>query len=229
MPSSERSRPGGGVEAGGLWPPASTGEGPSPYRRPGGAGAHGGIGPGQPVQPASVCADDNRVEQEGPDLDALYRELQPALLSHLRVGHAGQAEDIAGEVWTEVAALLPRFVGGNDAFRAWVFTLARRRLVDTYRRAGRRPTHRLIGDMCEVATDRPEDETVARLSLEASIARVRQLLPGDQAEVLLLRVVGGLSVAEVATLTAKTPVNVRVLQHRALHRLAARLSPQEVD
>lgn len=177
----------------------------------------------------SVCADNNGVDEEGPDLDALYRELQPALLCHLRVVHAGQAEDIAGEVWTEVAALSPRFVGGDDAFRAWVFTLARRRLIDTYRRAGRRPTDRLVGDMCEVAADRPEDETVARLSLEASIARVRQLLPVDQAEVLLLRVVDGLSVAEVATLTAKTPVNVRVLQHRALHRLAARLPRKEVD
>ena len=169
------------------------------------------------------------MEEIGRDLDALYRELQPALLCHLHLVHAGQAEDIAGEVWTEVAALFPRFVGGNDAFRAWVFTLARRRLIDTYRRAGRRPTDRLVGDMCEVAADRPEDETVARLSLEASITRVRQLLPGDQAEVLLLRVVGGLSVAEVATLTAKTPVNVRVLQHRALHRLAARLPRKEVD
>ena len=159
----------------------------------------------------------------------LYRELQPALLCHLRAGHAGQAEDIAGEVWTEVAALFPGFVGGNDAFRAWVFTLARRRLIDTNRRAGRRPTDRLVGDMSEVAADRPEDETVARLSLEAIIARLRQLLPADQAEVLLLRVVDGLSVDEVATLTAKTSVNVRVLQDRGLHRLSARLGRTEAD
>lgn len=163
------------------------------------------------------------------DLDALYRELQPALLCHLRVAHAGQAEDIAGEVWTEVAASFPRFVGGNDDFRAWVFTLARRRLIDTYRRTGRRPTEWLVDDRCEAAEDRPEEETVARLSLEATIARLRQLLPTDQAEVLLLRVVCGLSVDEVATLTGKTPVNVRVLQHRAIHRLEARMRRKEVD
>jgi RNA polymerase sigma-70 factor (ECF subfamily) len=168
------------------------------------------------------------VQDGGRDLDALYRELQPALLGHLRVGHAVQAEDIAGDVWTEVAASFPEFVGGDDAFRAWVFTLARRRLIDTYRRAGRRPTDRLVDDLHETATDRPEDETVARLSLEATIVRLRQLLPADQAEVLLLRVVGGLNVEEVATLTAKTPVNVRVLHHRATHRLAARLRRREV-
>ena len=169
------------------------------------------------------------MHEDGTDLDTLYRELQPALLRHLRGAHAASAEDIAGEVWTEVAAWFPRFVGGDDAFRAWVFTLARRRLIDTYRRAGRRPTERLIGDMCEVAADRPEDETVARLSFEATIVRLRRLLPADQADVLLLRVVRGLTVQEVATLTAKTPVNVRVLQHRALHRLATCARSEEVD
>jgi RNA polymerase sigma-70 factor, ECF subfamily len=166
--------------------------------------------------------------KDGRDLDELYRELQPALLGHLRVGHAGQAEDIAGDVWTEVAASFPRFVGGDDAFRAWVFTLARRRSIDTYRRAGRRPTAALSGDLHEVAADRPEDEIVARLSMEGTIARLRRLLPADQAEVVLLRVVRGLSVDEVAALTSKTPVNVRVLHHRALNRLAARFGGKEV-
>ena len=184
---------------------------------------------GAPVQLAVLCVDNGGVEEDGADLDALYRELQPALLCHLRVAYAGQAEDIAGDVWTEVAATFPRFVGGNDAFRAWVFTLARRRLIDSYRRAGRRPTDRLVGDLYQASADRPEDETVARLSSEATIARLRQLLPADQAEVLLLRVVSGFSVQEVATLTAKTAVNVRVLQHRALHRLADRLPAKEVD
>jgi RNA polymerase sigma-70 factor (ECF subfamily) len=166
--------------------------------------------------------------RDGQDLDELYRKLQPALLGHLRVVHAGQAEDIAGDVWTEVAASFPRFVGGDEAFRAWVFTLARRRSIDTYRRAARRPTAPLSGDLHDVAVDRPEDEIVARISMDATVARLRQLLPPDQAEVVLLRVVRGLSVDEVAALTSKTPVNVRVLQHRALNRLAARFGGKAV-
>jgi RNA polymerase sigma-70 factor (ECF subfamily) len=177
---------------------------------------------------APVRADNRRVGDD-PDLDARYRELQPALLCYLRVAHAGQAEDIAGEVWAEVSALVSRFVGDGDAFRAWVFTLARRRVIDAYRRDGRRPTERLVGNLSEVAADRPEEETVARLSLDATIVRLRQLLPPHQAEVLLLRVVDGLTVDEVAMITAETPVNVRVLQHRALRRLAARLPSKERD
>ncbi len=169
------------------------------------------------------------MQADGVDLDERFQELQPALLGLLRVGHPEQAEDIAGEVWTEVVASFPRFVGGNDEFRAWVFSLARRRLIDTYRRSGRRPTDRLVEDRCMAAADRPEDETMVRISLEATVARLRHLLPADQAEVLLLRVVRGLSVDEVARLTAKTPANVRVLHHRATHRLADRMGHREVD
>jgi RNA polymerase sigma-70 factor (ECF subfamily) len=166
------------------------------------------------------------VDNVPPDLDALYRELQPALLRHLRISHADQAEDIAADVWAEVAGLLPRFVGGDEAFRAWVFTLARRRLIDSYRRAGRRRTEPLSGDELDPALDQPEDQVVARMSIERTVARLHQLLPPVQAEVLLLRVVGGLTVDEVAVITGKQPVNVRVLQQRALRRLASRLSAE---
>ncbi|MFP5318445.1 MAG: RNA polymerase sigma factor [Acidimicrobiia bacterium] len=162
----------------------------------------------------------------GPDLDALYRRLQPALLRHLTSAHAWQAEDIAADVWTEVAAALPRFEGDDDAFRAWLFTLARRRVIDSYRRAGRRHTDPLPDDVSGAADDRPEEDVVARLSGEATIARLHRLLPPDHARVVLLRVVYGLPVEQVAALTGKQPVNVRVIQHRALRRLAVRLGAE---
>ena len=50
-------------------------------------------------------------------------------------------------------------------------------------------------------------------------------LPPDQAEIILLRVVAGLPVEEVAAITGRRPGTVRVLQHRALRRLADRLAP----
>jgi RNA polymerase sigma-70 factor (ECF subfamily) len=175
----------------------------------------------------------------GPDLEAQYRRLQPALLRRLRRSQAWQAEDLAADVWTEVLTLLPRFEGDENAFRAWVFTLARRRLIDSYRRAGRRPTEPLavngnrdgngdgIGDGMEMARERPEDDAVARMSIEALVVRLHQVLPPDQAEIVLLRLIAGLPVDQVADLTGKQPVNVRVLQHRALRRLASRLGPSQ--
>ena len=64
----------------------------------------------------------------------------------------------------------------------------------------------------------PSTASSAQAAIDALVA---DLTP-DQAEVVLLRIVGGLSVEEVATLTARSPGAVRVLQHRALNRLSAR-------
>ena len=64
-----------------------------------------------------------------------------------------------------------------------------------------------------------EEEAMTTLTTEAAIARIAAL-PPDQAEVVLLRVLGGLSVQEVAAIVGKRPGTARVLQHRALKRLA---------
>jgi len=58
------------------------------------------------------------------------------------------------------------------------------------------------------------------LSTEAALAMIATL-PADQSEVVLLRVLGGLSVKDVAAIIGKRPGTVRVIQHRALERLAA--------
>ena len=47
-----------------------------------------------------------------------------------------------------------------------------------------------------------------------------EALPADQAEVVLLRVVGELSAEETGHVMGKRPGTVRVLQHRALERLS---------
>ena len=56
----------------------------------------------------------------------------------------------------------------------------------------------------------------------AAAATATGTLP-DQAEIVLLRVVGGLPMEDVAAITGRRPGTVRVLQHRALKRLADRL------
>ena len=63
----------------------------------------------------------------------------------------------------------------------------------------------------------------AALAGEEAVRRIVALLPPDQADIVLLRVVAGLPVEEVAAITGRQPGTVRVLQHRALRRLADRL------
>jgi RNA polymerase sigma-70 factor (ECF subfamily) len=68
---------------------------------------------------------------------------------------------------------------------------------------------------------------VENLDTEAALALVATL-PPDQAEVILLRVLAGLDVTQVASILGKRPGAVRVLQHRGLRRLAERLGRPEL-
>jgi RNA polymerase sigma-70 factor (ECF subfamily) len=63
---------------------------------------------------------------------------------------------------------------------------------------------------------------------DAAIAELLAGLPRSHAEILLLRVVGGLSAEEAGVLVGKSPGAVRVIQHRALQKLAKRLSQDRV-
>ncbi|MGH8998556.1 MAG: RNA polymerase sigma factor [Acidimicrobiia bacterium] len=152
----------------------------------------------------------------------LYRSLNRRLVRFLRAQAGGEAEDIASQVWLEVARALPRFEGKEDDFRALVFTVARRRLSDFRRTLRRRPVE-LVGDArldAAARVDSAETEVIERLGGEEAARRIVELLPADQAEVVLLRVVAGLGTAEGAALVGRRPGTVRVLQHRALRRLA---------
>jgi RNA polymerase sigma-70 factor (ECF subfamily) len=159
----------------------------------------------------------------------LYRSLQPRLLRFLRAQAPAQdAEDIAAQAWLEVAQALPRFSGDEDGFGALVFTVARRRLADHRRAVRRRPVEFVGDDTLATVADAgvAEDEALAHLGGEEAARRLNELLSPDQAEVVLLRVVGGLSVEQVAALVGRRPGTVRVLQHRALRRLARQLGDE---
>ena len=160
----------------------------------------------------------------------LWRDLHPALLRYLRAAAPDDtADDLASDVWLELAGRLHRFEGDARALRAWAFTVARHRAIDARRAARRRPITPWEGEppARDATAPGPERAVVAREALEAAMHHLRAL-PPDQAEVLLLRVVGELDVADVAAIVGKRPGTVRVLQHRALRGLERRLAAQGV-
>jgi RNA polymerase sigma-70 factor (ECF subfamily) len=149
----------------------------------------------------------------------LFRDVQPALLRYLHV-ITPEAEDVAGETWLQVVKGLPGFRGGEEAFRAWLFTIARHRAVDAGRSRSRRSDVLLATETLE----QPTTPDAAELALEAistrSVVALIKSLPRDHAEIIMLRVVAGLEAADVARIVGKTPGAVRVTAHRALRRLA---------
>lgn len=156
----------------------------------------------------------------------LYDALHPSLLRYLRWQEPSVADDLASETWLAVAEGLGRFEGDENAFRGWVFTIARRRLANHRRSEGRRRTTPIPHDtLAEVGmAEDPSDLVMDRTSAQAAISHLASVLSPEQAEVVILRVVGGLTVAEVARVIGKRPGTVRVLQHRALRRLSVQFT-----
>lgn len=154
----------------------------------------------------------------------LYQTNQPRLLRYLRTQVGQDAEDVAADAWLDAARNLGGFAGGEDQLRGWLFTIARRRVVDHRRRERRHPATPTPVERLDDLPDVGVASDVSDGSLGDEAAReILSSLPAVQAEIVLLRVVGGLSVDQVAEITGRRPGTVRVLQHRALRRLAREL------
>jgi RNA polymerase sigma-70 factor (ECF subfamily) len=173
-----------------------------------------------------VVAAAGRGEQQA--LAVLYRAYQPALIRYMRAQAPEVADDLASEVWICVSRGLAGFTGDEAGLRSWLFTIARRRVIEHRRRTARRRTDATDNERLEVIVDghRDGDPAMALLDGESAQYLIDVLvaeLTTEQAEAVLLRVVAGLPVAEVARIMQRPPGTVRVLCHRALHRLAVHL------
>lgn len=153
----------------------------------------------------------------------LWDALQPRLLRYLQVVGCDDVEDVAGETWLQVVRDLPKFKKDSaDEFRAWLFTIARHRAIDAAR-SRKRFLDRILtavpAQPTASAANPVEDEVLLQLSTQQAIAMVTALSK-DQAEVVALRVIAGLSTEAVARLLRKSPGAVRIALHRGLRSLS---------
>jgi RNA polymerase sigma factor (sigma-70 family) len=154
-----------------------------------------------------------------------YRLVQPGLLGYLRGLVGEDAEDVASDAWLEIARDLGRFKGDGAGFRGWTATIARHRALDHLRRQRVRPrSAALEQDMLDLpGPHSTHDQALESLSTEYALELVRGL-PRDQAEAVLLRVVG----PAAARVLGKRPGAVRTAAYRGLKRLAHQLGAESV-
>jgi len=151
---------------------------------------------------------------------ALWTRLQPRLLRYLGVLNCDDVEDVASETWLQVVRDLPKFSGGDEDFRRWLFTVARHRAIDAARARQRRRTVPMPSSYDGVVDDQlVEDQVMHALSVENAV-RLLAGLPVDQAEAVALRVLAGLETPDVADILGKSSGAVRVALHRGLRALA---------
>lgn len=118
-----------------------------------------------------------------------------------------------------VLTALPRYVDQGRPFAAFVYGIAGHKVADA-QRAGFRDRSDATDDLPDRADDGigPEDAAVAAAEAAAAAALLDRLPPAHR-ELLLLRVVAGLSAEETGAALGMSPGAVRVAQHRALARL----------
>jgi RNA polymerase sigma-70 factor, ECF subfamily len=144
-----------------------------------------------------------------------------------RVGTAERsglsADDVAQEVCLAAMTALPRYKDQGRPFLAFVYGIAAHKVADAHRALARNRSEP-TGEVPERFAAEPGPE---QLALEAeSNARINallQVLPEKQREILILRVVVGLSAEETAVAVGSSPGAVRVAQHRALARLRSEI------
>ncbi len=132
---------------------------------------------------------------------------------------------MVNEALAEAFRALSDFIGDEADFRSFVFHIARRRLIDEYRRQSRRP--RLI--FGEVPQRTVNDVAFDRVhGAEAAVALLDGLTD-DQRDVVLLRVVSDLSIEDTAAVLDKPVSAIKSLQRRALARLRREISDETVS
>lgn len=159
----------------------------------------------------------------------VLRTLQPKIVRYCRA-HIGRdqrayasADDVAQDALLGIVRALPNYRGTLEAFNAFAFSIARHKVAD-FHRASYRDQSVLVEQFPEPPdTAARPDEQIAQAVARAEIKALLDTLNTKQREVLVLRLIVGLSTTETAQAMSCTPGSVRVRQHRALTNLRRRL------
>lgn len=129
------------------------------------------------------------------------------------------ADDVAQEVCLAVFRALPTYKQLGRPFLSFVYGIAAHKVADVHRAAARdrsQPTSETPDVMVE--DEDPEQIALRRELVERTGGLLRMLTP-RQRDILVMRIVLGLSAQETADMVGTTADAVRVAQHRALNRL----------
>lgn len=169
-----------------------------------------------------------RARARDPELFSLvYSTYAPQVLGYLAARGVEDPEAVMQEVFLAVLPRLETVTGGIVGLRTFVFSVAHARMVDDHRRQSRTPARLPFEpDLDGREESSAEDEVLQRIS-RGEVADLLHGLPDEQREVLLLRLVAGLTVEQAADVMGKSGGAVKQLQRRALIRLRGQSAVKE--
>lgn len=118
---------------------------------------------------------------------------------------------------------LPRYRDQGRPFLAFVYGIAAHKVADAHRAAGRNRADPTDSVPERFSVEAGPEQLAVEAEASARMNKLLQILPEKQREILILRVVVGMSAEETAEAVGSTAGAVRVAQHRALARLKAEI------
>ena len=162
-------------------------------------------------------------------ISALYEHYHLRVYRYLyyRVGNKQTAEDLTSEVFLRML----RFIGGfhppSSSFQAWLFQIARNLANDHFRKTESRGHAQLEEEMTTTVADM--DKELDRNLTSEGLLQALTKLTEEQRDVIVLRFVSGLPIAEVAQSLNKSEDAIKGLQRRGLVALREILSEGKVN
>jgi len=179
--------------------------------------------------PSVSSAMDRYADGDDGAFSELYDMLAPRLFGYLlrQTRNNARAEDLLQQTFLQIHCARGKFIRGADVV-PWAFAIARRLMIDGFRRAGREVSLELReegGAPPPVATAMQQDDLVHSKQLAASVERELARLPLAHREAFELVKQEGLSLAEAAQVMGTTVSAVKLRAHRTYQALREALGP----
>jgi RNA polymerase sigma-70 factor (ECF subfamily) len=137
------------------------------------------------------------------------------------------ADDVVQEVCLSLVSALPAYQERGQPFLAFVYGIAQHKVADAHRVVARDRSLPLAEVPDRLETAAGPEQRVLQAELKVLIDGLLATLSDKQREIVVLRVMAGLSSEQTADAVGSTPGAVRVAQHRALARLRKLAAPRE--
>jgi RNA polymerase sigma-70 factor (ECF subfamily) len=145
-----------------------------------------------------------------------------------RTGDTQAADDLTSEVFLRMIRSLSGYKFQNVTFQAWLYQIAHNLLNDYFRKASYRNHVQLEDNMIQDPLSkraRPVEHSLNSVTLQQAL----EVLSAEQRDVIVMRFISGMSIAEVAQSIHKSEDAVKGLQRRALASLRIVLADWEVQ
>lgn len=149
--------------------------------------------------------------------ERLFTTYAPRVKAYVQTSGAVEPDEITNDVFLAAFQSLGNFEGDEPGFRSWLFTIARRRVIDEHRKRSRRVVTVAAENTAEMDDAGGDVESEALANITSQWVRdVLNQLSEDQRDVLLLRMVADCSIDQIAGILGKRPGAVKALQRRGL-------------